>query len=321
MVALAGGVWAEHGGTPGFEARSREAREAAGGKVSGERLQVSWDQDALFFEKPGGVWVKVTLADGKEEVVEQRPDSAQPKPDGGDRRRGRRGPPGGPVSPDKAWKVAVKDGKVALEALADGGEPRSIEIPMPTGWVLNGDVLWSPKSDRFVVWRRPDVPVRQVHYVRSSPKDQLQPEHFTKTYPKPGDVMNVPRAVVCFTDGREPMLLDETLTKDPYELRRHRWREDGERLTLEFVERGLRHLPGDRDRHRGAEPADRWSTSRARPSSSSAASRSATTSTTAARSCGCRSATAGTTSTCSMARNGRGEAPAHAGASGWCARW
>ena len=68
-LVLAGGAWAEHGGTKGFEQRNREAREASGGKVNGERLKVFWDEDALYFEKPGGGWVKVALADGKKEEV------------------------------------------------------------------------------------------------------------------------------------------------------------------------------------------------------------------------------------------------------------
>ena len=241
-AVLAGRVWAEHGGTKAFEERNRKAREASSGKVTGERMKIHWDADALYHEKPGGGWVKVTLADGRKEEVEKRPESAKPAPGGGDRRRGRRGGSGGStgaLSPDQAWAVSVKDGKVMLEARKDGGESRTIKVPRPDNWVLNDRVMWSPNSDRFVVWRRPDEPQRQVHYVRSSPKDQVQPEHFTRTYTKPGDPLNVPQAVVCFTDGREPMLLDEALTKDPYQLRSHRWRKDGRRLTLEFTERGF----------------------------------------------------------------------------------
>jgi len=245
MAVATGGVWAEHGGTEDFERRNREAREAANGKVVGERLKVFWDAEALYHEKPGGGWVKVRLTDGAREDVEKRPESAKPGDDRGDRRRGRggrdgrRGGSGGPVSPDKRWEVTVKDGKVELAAQTEDGESQTIEIPRPDDWVLKDDVLWSPHSDRFVVWRRPDVPLRQVHYVRSSPEDQLQPEHFTKTYTKPGDPLNIARPVVCFTDGREPMLLDEDLSKNPYQLRNVRWRRDGKRLTVEFVERGF----------------------------------------------------------------------------------
>ena len=32
--------------------------------MRGERLRIHWDDGVLYHEKPGGGWVKVTLADG-----------------------------------------------------------------------------------------------------------------------------------------------------------------------------------------------------------------------------------------------------------------
>jgi dipeptidyl-peptidase-4 len=235
---------AEHGGTKEFERRNREAREATNGKVQSERLKAFWDDGVLYFKNEGSEgWWKVGLEDGKKEKVDKRPDTATEKKEKAKNGRRRR-PPGGrplgkPESPDGAWRVRVKDGKVELTGESDKNGPKVLEIERPDGWVLNDRVLWSPNSDRFVVWRRPNTPIRQVHYVRSSPEGQLQPEHFMRTYPKPGDELNVPRAVVCFTDDRDPILLDEKLVKNPHELRRHRWRADGTRLTLEFIERGF----------------------------------------------------------------------------------
>ena len=241
--ALAPVAMADHGGTKEFEQRNREAREATNGKVSHERLKPYWDESAVYFKNDGGEgWWKVGVEDGKREQVDKMPDTAKAKEELGKKRRRkpRAGKPlGKPESPDGAWRVRVNDGKVELTGEGDKSDPEVIEIECPDGWVVEERVLWSPKSDRFVVWRRPDNPVRQVHYIRSSPKGQLQPEHFTRSYPKPGDKLNIPRAVVCFTDGRQPILLDEELVKNAFELRKHRWREDGTRLTLEFIERGF----------------------------------------------------------------------------------
>ncbi len=241
VLLMAGGVWAEHGGTQGFEARNRALREEVAGLVKNERLKVLWGEGAVFYQRQGEEgWVKVGLEDGKREVVGEKPESAKGA-QREDRRRGRPrdGQERSGKSPDGAWRVEVKDGKVMLQMAEGEDGPTVLEIPRPEGWVLDGGVLWSPKADRFVVWRRPNHPLRQVHYVRSSPKDSVQPEHFTNTYPKAGDELNVARPVVCFVDGREPVVLEEGLVEHPYDIRRSRWREDGTRLSLEFVERGF----------------------------------------------------------------------------------
>ena len=166
VVLCSGAAVAEHGGTKAFERRNREAREATNGKVLSERLKVFWDDGAVYFRNEDGEgWWKVGLEDGKKETVDARPDTATEKKE---KKRGRRPRPQGgrplnkPESPDGAWRVRVKDGKVELTGESDKNGPKVLEIERPDGWVLEDRVLWSPNSDRFVVWRKPNTPVRQV---------------------------------------------------------------------------------------------------------------------------------------------------------------
>ena len=51
--------------------------------------------------------------------------------------------------------------------------------------------VWAPDSSRFAAWKTRDVDEYQVHYIESSPGDQLQPKHFTRPYPKPGDEIEI----------------------------------------------------------------------------------------------------------------------------------
>lgn len=46
LLLMAGGVCAEHGGTPGIEARNRALREEVAGLVKNERLKVFWEEEA-----------------------------------------------------------------------------------------------------------------------------------------------------------------------------------------------------------------------------------------------------------------------------------
>ncbi|NIP78596.1 MAG: hypothetical protein GWM90_05085, partial [Gemmatimonadetes bacterium] len=51
-------------------------------------------------------------------------------------------------------------------------------------------LAWSPDSRRLAVYRVIPGYEREVHYVESSPEDQLQPKHSTLLYAKPGDVLD-----------------------------------------------------------------------------------------------------------------------------------
>ena len=91
----------------------------------------------------------------------------------------------------------------------------------------------------IAMWKEKDVEERVVHYIESSPKDQLQPKHFTREYPKPGDEIDTRAPWVFFTGTEEPLPADAALIANPFECRRLEWRKDSRRLTFEFVERGF----------------------------------------------------------------------------------
>ena len=157
---------------------------------------------------------------------------------------------------------------------------------------------------------------RLVHYVESSPEDQLQPKHSTLLYAKPGDVAR-PRAAGALRRRSRSADRDRSTTLFPNALRRCRalvWRKDSRALHLRVQPArppGLsRHRGRRRDRHARARSSPR---SRRRSSTTTGQRHarrlgqavSATTSTTARRSSGCRSATAGIISICTTARPAR----------------
>lgn len=140
-------------------------------------------------------------------------------------------------SPDGRWEVALQDGVVVLKELPDGPER---ELGRSDGdGVFRGDPLWAPDSSRFALWKEKDVDERIVHYIESSPKDQLQPKHFTRPYPKPGDEIDTRAPWVFFTTGDAALPVDADLVGNPFECRHLAWRQDSRRLTFECIGRGF----------------------------------------------------------------------------------
>jgi dipeptidyl-peptidase 4 len=141
------------------------------------------------------------------------------------------------ISPNGQWQVEVRNDTLILKDLG-----KKTEKELAKGKdndQFDASVVWAPDSSRFAIWKVHQVKPREVHYVDSSPKDQLQPKYFSLPYPKPGDEISTQAPWVFYTDTREPLAPDLSLIQNPYECDKLAWRKDSKRLTYEFVERGF----------------------------------------------------------------------------------
>ncbi len=240
---------AEHGNLESFNQLTGRWYGVAKTPVPNESVDVSWAPDGsslLYMLESGGArrLMKVDLASGKVEAAAE----GDKMPEGPARRDGsRRGRGPRPEgrrqhiswrSPDARWEVSLREGKVILKDTKEGGAERELGHGDAAG-NFSGEPVWAPDSSRFAMWKEKDVEERLVHYIESSPKDQLQPKHFTRPYPKPGDEMDTRAPWVFFTDAQEAIAADPALIANPYECDRLEWRGDSKRLTFEYTERGF----------------------------------------------------------------------------------
>ena len=99
-------------------------------------------------------------------------------------------------------------------------------------------IEWSPDSARIAAYKvRPGFR-RYVHYVESSPEDQLQPKDSVMQYAKPGDVLDVERPVVIDVSAKSVRLVDNGLFPNAYDMTRLVWRKNSAALTFEYNQRG-----------------------------------------------------------------------------------
>jgi dipeptidyl-peptidase-4 len=236
---------ADHGNLADFNELTGRWFGMAKTKVLNDSLDLHWapDDSAVFYQLESADEkrpMKLDPATGKAEAAadsDPKPE-ARPEERRGNRRRGDRpGPRGSWKSPDERWDVALREGELILRDTKEGTE-RALAKADAAG-AFTGQPLWAPDSSRFAMWKENDVAERIVHYIESSPKDQLQPKHFTNSYPKPGDEIDTRAPWVFFTGRDEPIAADPKLLENPFECRELAWRGDSKRLTFEFVERGF----------------------------------------------------------------------------------
>jgi len=159
------------------------------------------------------------------------------------RRRGRGG--SGPasdeprvfVSPDSTREAFVRDHNVWVRELSEGEEAQ-LSFDGSDGEYYSESISWSPDSRMFVATLTRPGFERIIHYVESSPDDQVQPDHVTRVYTKPGDALTVRNPRLFRIDTGEVAELDDTLFANQYSLGRIVWREDSRGFTFEFNQRG-----------------------------------------------------------------------------------
>jgi len=77
-----------------------------------------------------------------------------------------------------------------------------------------------------------------VHYVESSPEDQLQPKHSTRIYAKPGDRLDREMPVLFDVAARTAVPVNDALFPNAYSVSGLRWRENSSAFTFEYNQRG-----------------------------------------------------------------------------------
>ncbi len=100
------------------------------------------------------------------------------------------------------------------------------------------DVHWSPNGTHVLAIQTKAVPEPRVHYVESSPKDQLQPRLQSYPYAKPGDPLPMPRPRLFRIDTGDEIEIASKLFPNPFKLQFVKWDDDGSRFWMLYNERG-----------------------------------------------------------------------------------
>jgi hypothetical protein len=142
------------------------------------------------------------------------------------------------ASPDEQWEAYLNNYNVMLRKKGETkGEPLSMDGSEGNYYTLQS-LAWSPDSKHLAAYRVRPGYKRIVHYVESSPADQLQPKHASREYAKPGDPVDIAQPVLFRIEGRKQIEIDNALFPNPYALSRPVWWKDGRGFTFEYNQRG-----------------------------------------------------------------------------------
>jgi dipeptidyl aminopeptidase/acylaminoacyl peptidase len=142
------------------------------------------------------------------------------------------------ASPDGKWLALIENYNVEVRS-ADGKQRFALSGDGSEGnYYAFNTVVWSPDSKRLVAYRIRPGYRRLVHYVESSPSDQIQPKYSFVVYPKAGDVLALQQPVLFDVAEKREISIDSALFPNPYELTPATWWKDSRGFTFEYNQRG-----------------------------------------------------------------------------------
>src|SRR5258706_1438510 len=142
------------------------------------------------------------------------------------------------TSPDGKYDALIRNYNVFLRAKGETKTtPLSYDGSEGNYYTLRS-VAWSPDSKHIAAYHVRPGYKREVHYVESSPEDQLQPKPSTRDYAKAGDTLDVAQPVLFEVASGKQINIDNALFLNPYSLSNPVWWKDSRAFTFEYNQRG-----------------------------------------------------------------------------------
>jgi dipeptidyl aminopeptidase/acylaminoacyl peptidase len=140
---------------------------------------------------------------------------------------------------DGKWEALIENFNVFLRpaGTTQTATPLSFDGSEGNHYTLRS-VAWSPDSKKLVAYHTRPGFDRLVHYVESSPADQIQPKHSTLPYRKPGDALDIAYPALFDVATKKEIEIDNALFPNPYDLTTPVWWKDSRAFTFEYNQRG-----------------------------------------------------------------------------------
>ena len=208
------------------EALSKASQQAySADKLPFDTITFTNDGNAIEFSADGSKWLcdLKTYECTKTGVAEESPRPSRR----GRSRFGRGGRPGGPrggggrmgqrssTSPDGKWEAFAQDYNLYIRSV-ETQEEIALTDDGTEQLYYEGRVSWSPDSKKLITNITKPAEERLVHYVESSPQDQVQPKHSTIGYAKPGDEIPISKPRLFDIENKKQIDVNDALFPHPY---------------------------------------------------------------------------------------------------------
>jgi len=141
------------------------------------------------------------------------------------------------LSPDKKWSAFIKNYNLFVRSIEDKKEYQ-LSTDGGVGNYYSSYIRWSGDSKKIAAYRIIPAEKHMIHYIESSPEDQLQTRHFSYEYQKPGDAVPQKFPQVFDVEMKKHIRVDDNTVPNQYSINNILWSKDNNYYTFEYNKRG-----------------------------------------------------------------------------------
>ena len=141
------------------------------------------------------------------------------------------------VSPDKKWTAFIRNFNVWIRSSVDNTEYQ-LSFDGGMGEYYSSFIKWSPDSKKLVTCLVRPAERHIIHFIESSPSDQLQPKYYSFEYPKPGDALPQFYPQLFDTESKRHLEVEKSGLINQYAVNNINWSPDSRYFTFEYNKRG-----------------------------------------------------------------------------------
>ncbi len=141
------------------------------------------------------------------------------------------------ISPDKQWTAFIKNYNLWIRSSTDNKEYQ-LSSDGGMGEYYSSFIKWSPDSRKLITCLVRPAERRVIHFIESSPSDQLQPKHYSFEYPKPGDALPQFFPQLFEVESGRHLKVDKSTLDNQFTVNNIFWSADSRYFTFEYKRRG-----------------------------------------------------------------------------------
>lgn len=140
-------------------------------------------------------------------------------------------------SPDKTHIAYIKNSNLYIKSKSQQEEIQ-MSFDGNKGFFYSSNIYWSPDSKKIIAYKLRPRQEHKVHYIETSPADQLQPKLLSRDYLKPGDELDFKSPQLFNIQTKQHIEIPTELFKSQYNLLNFSWQKDSSYFTFEYNQRG-----------------------------------------------------------------------------------
>lgn len=140
-------------------------------------------------------------------------------------------------SPDSNYMAYIKNYNLYVTSVKEGKEFQ-LSFDGSEGEYYSSNMVWSADSKKIALNHVRANVKRYIHFVQSSPENQLQPILQTREYLKPGDALPLNRPTLFNVAEKKQIAINTEPYENQFSLDNLKWYDDSRGFTFEYNQRG-----------------------------------------------------------------------------------